>query len=175
MRVEDCYWFGELSRPHGLDGEVKAHFDVDYIEEYHEMESVYLLTGKKLTPFFIDSIRFLPKNEALIRFRRVTNRDLAEPLSGAQMYLPLDSLPELEEGQFYYHDVPGYRIVDQNLGELGTVNRVLEMPKQDLIVMDYKEVEVLIPITDDIVGKANHELKVIETHLPEGLIEIYLD
>ena len=174
MRVEDCYWVGEIRRPHGIKGEVKAYFDVDYLEEYIEMESVYLLTGQKLTPFFVAQFRAIGPNLAILAFRDIVSREMAESLSGSGMYLPTDQLPDLEDGQFYYHDVIGYQVSDQELGLLGEIRNIVEMPAQDVMVMDYEGSEILIPITENFVLSADHETKQVMTNLPEGLIDIYL-
>ena len=174
MRVEDCFLVGRILKPHHLHGECKAYFDVDDIEDYKEMESVYLLQGKKLTPFFIEKIRVISPNQAIVQFKNILDRTTAESLPGSEMYLPLDQLDELEPHQFYYHEVKDFTIVDKNLGELGRIVRVDEHPSQVLIVMNWKNREVLIPIAGDIVGNVDREAKTLQTNLPEGLLEIYI-
>lgn len=173
MHLDDCYYVGTIGKAHGILGEVKVLLDVDEPKEYTEMESVYLLRRKKLTPFFIESIRVNGPQHLLVRFRNVHGREEAEQLQGSDIYLPLDLLPDLEPGQFYYHDVIGYQVVDKVLGPLGKVSYFHEMPQNDLLVMDYKSAEVLIPVSWDVVLEADHENKQVLTHLPDGLIEVY--
>ncbi len=173
MLIDECYWVGEIRKAHGIKGEVKAYFDVDYLEEYIDMESVYILNGNKLTPFFVSKINPIGPNLAILTLRDVHTREDAEAIFGMEMYLPLDALPELEEGQFYYHDIIGFSVEDQNLGILGTVKEVQEMPASDLLIMHYKGADVMIPITDQIVLKADVPNGKVFTNLPEGLLEIY--
>ena len=173
MHLDDCYYVGTIGKAHGILGEVKVLLDVDEPQEYTEMESVYLLRRKKLTPFFIDAIRVNGPQHLLVKFRGIHSRDEAEAISGSDIYLPLDLLPDLEDGQFYYHDVIGYQVVDNVLGPLGEVKYFHEMAQNDLLVMSYKDVEVLIPVSWDVVLKADHEKKQVITQLPEGLIEVY--
>jgi 16S rRNA processing protein RimM len=173
MLVEDCFLLGEIRRPHGINGEVKAFFDVDFIDDYEDLESVYLLIGGKLTPFFVEEFRYTTSNVVVLRFKGIFNRDQVEGLSGCEMYLPISELPALEEGQFYYHEVIGHQVVDAELGPLGHVDKILEMPGNDLIEMRYAGKEVLIPITRTIVLRADNVAKVLHTHLPEGLLEVY--
>ena len=87
----------------------------------------------------------------------------------------MDQLDELSDDQFYYHEIIDFQIVDENLGPLGKIKTIYNQPHQDLIAMDYKEKEVLIPISHEHVLKANHEKKELYVNLPEGLLEIYLD
>lgn len=174
MQVESCYLLGYISKAHGIKGEVKAVYDVDRIEEYEEQESVYVLLHGKLTPFFMERIRIVNHREVVIQFRGIYDRDAAEELVKCELYMPLDTLPELSDTGFYYHDVVGYRVRDEQLGLLGTVRLIREMPGNDILFMDYEDKEVLIPVTDHIVLRADHEAREIITALPEGLLDIYL-
>jgi 16S rRNA processing protein RimM len=173
MLVEDCFLLGEVRRPHGILGEVKAFFDVDFIDDYEDLESVYLLIGGKLTPFFIEEFRYTSSNVVVLRFKGYFNRDQVEALSGSEMYLPLSDLPKLKDDQFYYHEVIGYQVVDATHGPLGHVRKITEMPGHDLIEMDYLGKEVLIPISRAIVLRADTATQTLHTALPEGLLEIY--
>ena len=76
--------------------------------------------------------------------------------------------------KFYYHEIVGFQIEDKTLGPLGKVRGVKEMPGQDIVAMIHEGFEILIPITDEIVIRADRERKVLETQLPEGLLEIYM-
>jgi 16S rRNA processing protein RimM len=174
MRVEDCFLLGRILKPHSLHGECKVYFDVDFIEDYEDLESVYVLQGNKLTPFFVESIRPQGPNLALVKFKHIHDRNEAETVANLELYLPADELPELTEDQFYFHEIKGFIVVDANLGELGTIVRVDEFPAQALLVMRYQGREILIPIAGDIVGKVDREAKTIATKLPEGLLEVYL-
>lgn len=174
MRVADCYYLGQIRKPHGIHGALKVYFDVDFIEDYEEQESVYVLRGEKLTPVFFESLRIVGPNLAIAHFRDVPSRDAAAELSGSEMYLPLDQLPELSPHQFYYHEIVGFQVIDDKLGELGKVLRVEEMPVQDLLVMHWQEKEVLVPLNYDIVTDVDKEKGIVYTTLPPGLLEVYL-
>ena len=97
----------------------------------------------------------------------------AQALVGTSLFMPLEALDELEEGQFYYHEIQGYEILDKNLGILGTVREVYSVATQNLIAFDYQGVEVLIPITDGIVLEADRANKQVRVELPDGLLEVY--
>ncbi|GAL84767.1 ribosome maturation factor RimM [Sporocytophaga myxococcoides] len=173
MDLESCYILGKITRLHGVKGEVAIKFDVDDPYEYEELESVFLEKNQKLIPFFIDSIRIVKDNMAIIQFEDVDLKT-AEGLINTSLYLPLENLPELEEGQFYYHDIIGYQVEDKTLGKLGVISNVFELPGHDLLEMNYKNQEVLIPLHDDIILSADQETKVVYVNLPAGLMDVYL-
>lgn len=176
MEKESCFQLGYITRKHGLQGEVSVFLDVDFPEDYAQMDSVFLAAPKNdtLIPYFIEFIQIL-ENKAIIKFEGIDTVEEAESLKSAQLFLPLDLLPELEEHQFYYHEIIGYSVKDREKGVLGTVKQIYEVPSHDLIGMTYKNKEVLIPIKDDIILQVDKEGKVLEVDLPEGLLELYLD
>lgn len=174
MTKEDCFELGKITKTHGLKGEVILWLDVDFPEDYEDLESLFLEVKGELVPYFIESYR-LSGNRAIVHFEDIDTFEKAEGMINLQAFLPLDELPELENDQFYYHEIIGYQIVDKNLGNLGTVQTVHSMQAQDLLVMDYKGKEVLIPVIDEIVLKAEKEQKILHVSLPEGLLEVYLE
>ena len=174
MTQDNCYLLGYIVRTHGLKGEVQFYLDVDYPEDYEGMESVFIEVKGQLIPYFIDNINILHANKAIVKLEGITSIEMAQTLVGTSLYLPEDSLDELEEGEFYYHQITGYTVIDAELGTLGVVRTVYTPNGQDLIAMDYQGSEILIPVVDDIVGKANHDKKEIYVTLPEGLLDVYL-
>lgn len=174
MTKDDCYEVGYIVKTHGLKGEVGVHLDVDNPSDYSDLDGLLIEKNGELIPHFIEKIR-INVDKAIIKFEGINRIEDAEPLVRKTLYLSLDQLDELSDDQFYYHEIIDFQIVDENLGPLGKIKTIYNQPHQDLIAMDYKEKEVLIPISHEHVLKANHEKKELYVNLPEGLLEIYLD
>jgi len=175
MAHENHYLVGYIVRTHAVSGNLVFHLDVDYPEDYEELQSVFIENKGNLVPYFIEDFNLHKTDKAIVALEGVDTIEKAQALVGSALYLPEEELEELEEGQFYYHDIPGYVVVDKTLGELGEVITVYTPGAQDLIAMAYQGVEVLIPVVDDIVIRADHEKKQIEVDLPEGLLKVYLE
>jgi 16S rRNA processing protein RimM len=158
-----------------VSGDLIFHIDADYPEDYIDLDSVFVEIKGNLVPYFIEDFNLHKTDKAIVTLEGVDTIEKAQALVGSALYLPEEALDELEEGQFYYHDIPGYTVVDERLGALGTVITVYTPGSQDLIAMDYKGFEVLIPVVDDIVISADHEKKQVLVNLPEGLVDVYLD
>lgn len=175
MRIDDCYQLGYVVKTHGLHGELSIMLDVDFPDAYQNLESVFVATSGSdtLVPFFVEHTA-VRQNKALIKFEEIDTIEEAETLLKARLYLPLERLPSLEDDQFYYHEIIGYTVEDQQQGTLGTVRDVYESTGQDMIVMQYREKEVLIPINDDIVPRVDKKQSIVYVALPEGLLDIYL-
>lgn len=173
MDVESCFQLGYIIKPHGIQGSLLLFLDTDYPEDYENLESVFVEINQKLVPFFIHTIKIREKR-AIVQFENVNTIDEAERLKGLPLYLPLEYLSPLEEGQFYYHDVIGFLIVDESGREIGKVVNVLELNGNDLFTVDHHGQEILIPVQDDFIREVDHKARKIHMQLPEGLLELYL-
>ena len=177
MTVDDCFELGYLLKPHGLRGAIVANFDVDDPAAYHKLKTVYLALPTmpaKLVAHAVQRVQPQAGKKVLLTFQGIERIEDAEPLRGSKLYLPLSELPKLDDDQFYFHDVIGFTVVDEMLGELGIVENFYELPQQDVLAMRYQGQEVLIPVVDELVSHADLEERKIFVDLPEGLLDIYL-
>jgi len=176
MNIDACYRVGHILRKHGTRGEVSVFLDVDYPEDYQKLDSIFLSLdeSQQLIPFNIEAVS-IHGQKAIIKFEDINSIEEAEDLKSASLYLPLDQLPELKHDQFYFHEILGFQVVDANLGKLGTVKDIYNLPNNDLIGMQYQGKEILIPVKDEVVKKVDRENKQLEVSLPDGLLDIYLE
>ncbi|GAA4000165.1 ribosome maturation factor RimM [Hymenobacter fastidiosus] len=177
MTIDDCYQLGSIGKTHGLKGFVVAFMDVDDLDDYRKLKSVYLelpFAPGKLTAYDVEKLQLQVENRALLKLKGFDTIEAAEPLRNAKLYRPLTELPALQDDQFYFHDVIGYTVIDETLGELGIVETFYEMPQQDLMGMRYKGQEILIPVVDELILHADQDAKKIFVNLPEGLLDVYL-
>jgi 16S rRNA processing protein RimM len=174
MQHDNCYLLGYIVRTHGIKGEVMFFMDVDDPFQYEEMDSVFVEIKGELIPYFIEHVNIQRQGKAIVRLEGISTIEAAEPLVGKSLYMPLDVLDELDEGQFYYHEIEGFTVVDATLGTLGTITTVYSFESQNLIGMNYQGSEVLIPIIDQFVLRADKMTKELHVSLPEGLLDVYL-
>ncbi|GHB58858.1 ribosome maturation factor RimM [Persicitalea jodogahamensis] len=173
MTQDDCYLLGYIVKSHGTKGQLVFHLDVDYPEEYEELESVFLEIKGDLIPYFVESFNLQKKGRSIVQLEGVDTMEKALALVGTSLFMPLETLEELDDEGFYYHEIQGFEVLDENLGALGTVREVYSVATQNLIALDYQGSEVLIPIVDGIVLKADRKKKQVLVSLPEGLLEVY--
>jgi len=176
MTRNDYIELGYIEKAHGLKGEVKAKFDVFDLSEYSHRKSFFLAKKEEpLKTMKVKRMNLIGQGQAIIKFEGVNYRDEAEALKGATIYFPEAELPPLEEGKFYYYQIIGFEVEDKTHGRLGKVVNIIETSGQDVLVMNYKEKEVLIPMTEEFVLKADHEAKLMHTAMPDGLLELYVE
>jgi len=174
MRKKDCFYLGTIVGKFSFRGELLVKLDTDDPESILQEESVFVEIHENLIPFFIEKSN-LQKNQLLrVKFEEINSEEEAEDLLKADIYLPLSKLPELNDDQFYYHEVIGYKVIDKNHGKIGTLKEVLTQTPQHLFVINHENKEILAPINDDFIEKLDKSQKIIYLNLPEGLIELYL-
>ncbi len=177
LTLDDCFELGKILKTHGLRGEVSIFLDVDYPEDYEEIDAILLNINGKLEAFEVEQIRILPNKPktALLKLAGIDKIEETEPIIGETIYLPLSVLPELGEKQFYFHEVLGFEIVDEKLGKLAAIETIYSFTEGSLLVMLYKGKEVLIPINDETIQKVDRTAQIVYVRLPDGLIEVYLE
>lgn len=171
MKQSDCYQLGEVIKTHGLKGEVSMLLDVDFPDEYTNLESVFLLQNGKLVPFFIESLQ-INSNKAIAKFEDVDSIETASALVKAEIYLPLSFLPKLNEGAYYFHDLIGCEVY-QELTRIGTVKEVIDLSGNELLSVVDGDKEFLIPMKEDIMKKVDLTTKRIDVQTPDGLLDLY--
>ncbi len=173
MQKEDCYYLGKITKKHGFKGNLILHLETDEPELYQNMESVFIETNGMLVPFFFENIGPHSKNKLLVKFEDLTPEE-AEKLINRSVWLPLDTLPELEDDAFYYHEIIGYKVIDSRRGEIGLIKNVNDSGIQALFEIDFDGKQILIPVVDDWILEVNKDEKFIRIDTPDGLIELYL-
>lgn len=171
---EDCYRLGSIAKLHSYKGEVTVFLDVDAPQEYDHLESVFVDYGNKLIPFFLERIHIRPNGFAVVKFEDIDSERQAQTILKCGLYLPLETLPQLDETEFYFHEIEGYRVIDAQHGEIGTVLHVVDWANNPLIAVDHNGVEILIPKQPEFIQRLDRDEKVIYTDCPAGLLDMYL-
>ena len=171
MKKEECFFLGIISKKHGYKGDVNIKLDVNSSEKYKELDYLFIELKGNLVPFFISSLGFKNNNIALVKFEDVNDEDSTNSLIGKSTYLPLNLL---EEDERPLQALIYFQIIDKNHGKLGQLIAVQENNLQDLMVIDFKGTDLLIPFVENYIESIDHKKKEIHLHIPDGLIDLYL-
>jgi 16S rRNA processing protein RimM len=176
MEINDCYLLGYVSKLFGYKGDVILFIDADEPSSYFEMESVFLLKGNKLIPFFIDKLqKHSNQNQLIAKFQGINEESQASMLVGSEIYLPLSFLPKLSGKQFYFHEVIGFDVSDEKHGLIGQIKDVIDSGSTPIFQVFSGSKEVLLPIHDNFIVSVDRDNHTIHYNAPEGLIDMYLD
>ncbi len=174
MRKEDCFYLGKISKKFSFKGEVLIYLDTDEPQNYKNLESVFVEINNKLIPFFIEKSAIHKSDFLRTKFEDINNEQEANEILGNSVYLPLSLLPKLDDHQFYFHEIIGFKVVDKNFGSIGEVININESSSQPLFEIKYNDKQILIPIIDAFIQKIDKINKTIFLNTPNGLIDLYL-
>jgi 16S rRNA processing protein RimM len=174
MKQDELFQAGKIVRTLGSNGEILCQFNSDTSVNIKKLESVFLKINENLVPFFIEQIHPKTKNQAVVKFLDINSADEAFILANLGIYLPQSLLPKLTAKKYYYSKIEGFTVNDYIHGEIGVVNSVLELPRQDLLQIHFNGKEILIPMVDEIIKEIDMKNKTIYIEAPDGLIELYI-
>ncbi len=174
MTKEDCFYLGRIVAKFSFKGEVLIKLDTDEPELYTEMESVFVEYNENLVPFFIER-SYLHKSTLLrAKIEDIDTEQDAEDMIGAELYLPLEQLPQLPDDKFYFHEIIGFDVIDQQYGNIGKIVSINDTTAQALFEIDKDGKQILIPMNDEFIEKVDKKSKEIKVITPEGLVDLYL-
>jgi 16S rRNA processing protein RimM len=174
MHKDDCFYLGKIVRKHSFKGSVVIKLDTDEPELYENLESVFVLHGTNLIPFFIEKSLLQKGNQLRTKFEGVDTEADADSIMKSGVYLPLTMLPTLTGNQFYYHEVIGFQLEDVHHGVVGEIVGINDKTAQPLFEVDKGGKEIFIPMIDHFIKKIDREISKVIVETPEGLIDIYL-
>ncbi|GAB5350955.1 ribosome maturation factor RimM [Qipengyuania sp. 483] len=100
----------------------------------------------------LSKVRSDNKGGAIARFAEVADRTAAENLRGTVLTVPRSSLPSLEEGEFYYSDLLGLRVVTEAGNEIGQVCAIENFGATEIIEIEKTDgKKFMVPLTEQAV------------------------
>lgn len=168
MKEEEVFKIGQLGKPHGVKGEVSFSFTTDVWDRVDADYLVLMIDGI-LVPFFLEEYRFRGEHSALLKFEGKDSIEDIQDIVGAEVYFPYSLTPDDDDSDYTWGYFEGFRVVDDNAGDLGVIARVDESTVNVLFEL---ESGMLIPAVESFISDIDHEGRVIHMHLPDGLMDI---
>jgi 16S rRNA processing protein RimM len=165
MALGEFIEMGRIAGLYGVRGWVKVYSHTEPRDHILEYSPWYLKIQGKWVPIAPAEGRIHGKG-VVARLEGYTDRDAAAQLVGTDIAMHRDQLPAAEEGEYYWHDLIGLRVVTTGGAELGQVDHLLETGANDVLVVK-GERERLIPYTP---GQA-----VVKVDLASGVLTVEWD
>ncbi len=175
MTKDDCFYFGYIVKPIGYEGFFAVKAETDDIQRYSSLSSIFIDLNGTLTPFFIAATQVKDKEIIWLKADGFNTSDDIQSLIRKEIYLPLNLLPKLKGNKFYYHEIVGFKVIDEVHGDIGNIKDVIELQHQTILQIMKDYTEILVPLNNDILKEVDRENKSLKINAPEGLIEIYLN
>ncbi|MEW6546357.1 MAG: ribosome maturation factor RimM [Bacillota bacterium] len=122
---------GEVTRPHGVRGEVRVRPLTAHPERFLGLEEVYVGGARRR----VRRAR-LAGDEVILALEGSETRDQAEVLRGQSLEVDREEVFPLPEGEYYWFQLKGLRVFTPDGREVGTVVDVEPNPAHDLLVVE---------------------------------------
>jgi 16S rRNA processing protein RimM len=172
MRKEDCFFLGTVVAKYSFKGEVLIKLDTDDPETYLSLHSFLLEDESLLIPYFTTKVQLHKSQLLRVSVEGVKSEKQADLMIGKSVYLPLDQLPKLDEGQFYFHEIIGFEVIDSVQGPIGTITGVNDASSQVLLEVEHNDRQILIPLVDELIQQLDKHQKQLYLSIPEGLLDL---
>ena len=106
---------------------------------------------------------------ALMALSGVSDRDAAEKLRGAAIYVDKRRLPALETESYYWFELIGMEVFTQDGVFLGRLESILPTGSNDVYVVRQADRETLVPALVSVVRRVDTDRRRMEVALPDGL------
>ncbi|MBO0831792.1 MAG: ribosome maturation factor RimM [Actinobacteria bacterium] len=165
---------GQISRPHGVRGELAVEVRTDDPELRLAVGAVLRTEPAAAGPLTVTATRS-HAGRLLVRFAGVDDRTAAEELRGTLLMVESDELEDLRDpNEFRDHQLIGLLVVGPGGDQVGTVADVLHHG-QDLLVVDGSGgragAEILIPFVSAIVSEVDLAAGLVRVDPPPGLLD----
>lgn len=118
----------------GLKGELKLH---SYTQLPLNIKDYTLVTQNKAELAITNA--YFYKDKVVASFKGITSKEQADVLIGTNLYVSRDSLPNLDEGQFYINDLVNLAVINLQQEIIGVVAAVHNFGAGDILEISKKE------------------------------------
>jgi 16S rRNA processing protein RimM len=169
---------GQITRPHGLRGEVRVEIHTDYPDRFALYERVTLaptrperglLVASEGAAYELEGHRF-HQNAVLLKLSGIDDRTQAEALRSLWVWIPAKDAAPLQEGEVLIHQLMYMRVVTTEGEAVGLVQDIIETGANLVYVVRGPRGEVLLPDTDEVVLDIDVEAGRMTVQLIEGLL-----
>jgi 16S rRNA processing protein RimM len=160
---------GRIIRPHGLTGRLKV---LSYLESTAALDGIAaVFVGKKVEEIVSYPLQAIQagRGSFVLKLEGVEDRDDASRLAGSSLWLSREVLKELPEGEYYWQDIIGLRVVTEEGLFLGRIESVFATGSNDVYVCRMGKKEILLPGISDVVRRIDPRSGVMVVRLLEGL------
>ncbi len=148
---------GRIGRLYGIKGWIKLISYTDPQDNILDFSHLFACIGGKWQAIEMDQSKVHGKG-LIAHFAGYDDPDEARSLTGVELAIRRDELPELAPEDFYWHELTGMRVVTEAGQALGVVSKLLETGANDVLVVQATSASVddkerLIPYLPDRVIK----------------------
>jgi 16S rRNA processing protein RimM len=125
---------GKLGSTYGIRGWLRLYSSTEYPESIFDYQPWFLKIKGQWQGVELESWRY-HNNDLIVKLKGTDDRETAQRLTNAEIGVDLSVFPELEEGDYYWHDLIGCSVVNEQGYTMGVVAEMMETGSNDVLVV----------------------------------------
>lgn len=165
---------GKLGSTYGIRGWLRIYSSTEQAESIFDYQPWFLKIKGAWQPTELENWRH-HNHEIIVKLKGVDDREAAQILANIEIGVDLSVFPELEEGDYYWHDLIGCSVINLEGYAMGTVTEMMETGSNDVLVVKantkdaFGKQERLIPfLYEQVVKRVDLTTKTIEVDWDAG-------
>jgi 16S rRNA processing protein RimM len=158
--MEEKIVMGKILGPHGIKGWIKIHPFTEKKDSLIDHKILMASKDEKLWQSFEVESMDVGGKFILAKFKGVDDRNAAEKLNKFFISLDKSSLPKLDENNYYWHELIGLDVKNNEGMHFGKVDSLIETGANDVLVV-LGDKEYLIPYIKQVILEVNLETNMI--------------
>ncbi|MGI8786698.1 MAG: ribosome maturation factor RimM [Pyrinomonadaceae bacterium] len=167
----DLIAIAKLAKPRGLRGEIVGDLLTDFPERFENLQRVSIVRPNgEISEIEIEKFWF-QKGRIVLKFVNFDSIEAAETLRNCEVCVPESEAVELEADEFFDWELEGCAVETVEGDKLGTVKEVMRTGGTEVLVIEGKAKEYLIPFAASVCVEVDVGNKLIRIDAPEGLLD----
>ncbi len=155
---------GKVGAPYGVKGWLKIHSFTDPKDNIVTYSPWQIEVAGRWQAIEVSDIK-QHGDGFIAHFNGYDDREIAKTLTNAHIGIEREQLASLDPGEYYWADLEGLTVIDQQGKTLGTVDRLIETGANDvLIVKEGKKQHMLPYLPGEVVIDIDLENKVMRVN-----------
>ena len=175
MSGSDFLRVGRVTGAHGLNGRLRIAVISDNPGRFEAGNSVYAGLNDRYDLYTIEGFQPVKQRSALLSLKEVSDRNQAEALSGAGLFITKDDAErtrgELGDDSFYYYDVIGCDVYLNN-SLFAKVTGIMQAGGDVLVIKDMDGRELMVPFVESMTDTSRIKEGRVDISPVEGLFDI---
>ena len=168
---KDFLPIGKVVKPHGVKGRIKVEYFGEDLGHFSFYREIFIKDQvARLQAFEILEVAFQPPH-LILRLKGIGKREEVEPLVGKEILIKRNSLPDLEEGEYYWFDILGMTVETINGKTIGRVKEIFSTRANDVYVVEGRRKEIFLPAREEVIQSIDIQKGRMKVIRMEGLWE----
>jgi len=164
---------GYITKTHGLKGEVKLRPLLNDPSLVQDVRRARIVEDDGVS---VEAVLEKVRGQGgrwIVKFKDFKTIEQAQDLVGRSLEVYREDFQSLPEGEYYWFQIEGLQVFDEEGRYYGTVNEIIVTGSNDVYVVQDGDKELLLPMIDSVVKSIDLKENKLIFHIIEGLLEDY--